>query len=119
MLLQNNQTVSLPTYYICIGWITQAEYQQEGSQAIRQPAEGCGGCVQETTGVAIIRFVTTTPYSLVMTHPTGSLAVFGVVCENQVALLLDCSASMKNHWQELTNHIESLLIEQLIPRGTW
>ena len=54
---------------------------------------------------------------LVMTHLTGSYAVFGVVCEQHVAILLDCSASMTNHWLELTNHIELLLTEQLIPRA--
>ncbi|XP_065899947.1 von Willebrand factor A domain-containing protein 3A-like isoform X2 [Dysidea avara] len=49
----------------------------------------------------------------------GSRAVFGVVCEYRVAILLDCSASMTNHWPELTNNIELLLTEQLIPRGIY
>ena len=43
--------------------------------------------------------------------------MFGVICEQRIVILLDCSASMATHWSELTNQIELLLNDQLIPRS--
>ena len=43
--------------------------------------------------------------------------MFGVICEENVVILVDSSASMASHWSELTNQIELLLNDQLMPRG--
>ena len=43
--------------------------------------------------------------------------MFGVISEQYIVILVDCSASMATHWSELTNQIELLLNNQLIPRG--
>ena len=43
--------------------------------------------------------------------------LFGVISEQYIVILVDCSASIAMHWSELTNQIELLLIDQLIPRG--
>ena len=43
--------------------------------------------------------------------------MFGVICEQHIVMMVDSSASMLTHWPELTNQIELLLNDQLIPRG--
>lgn len=48
---------------------------------------------------------------------SGSRQMFGVISEQYIVILVDCSASMATHWSELTNQIELLLNDQLIPRG--
>ena len=48
---------------------------------------------------------------------SGSRQMFGVISEQYIVILVDCSASMVTHWSELTNQIELLLNDQLIPRG--
>lgn len=48
---------------------------------------------------------------------SGSRQMFGVICEQRIIIMVDSSASMVTHWPELTNQIELLLNDQLIPRG--
>ena len=43
--------------------------------------------------------------------------MFGVICEQRIVILVDCSASMATHWSELINQVELLLNDQLIPGG--